>query len=138
VPDQAQAGVVGLHHHVEQDAAVAPRLQPGPRLVGGVGRIELQRAIEQHHTAQGEHGGAVDFLVVVDDQDRPGVDLGQPCRRGDVAVVGELEQVVLMHHGRLPRPLAMPAAARWPAARGKDGAGPDGIPRCAVPWKAVP
>lgn len=92
--DQLQAGLLGLHDHVQQDhrdlGFVIQELQC---LVCRVGMQELQRAAEYLGLGQGQAGRLVDIAVIVDDQDAP----AGMCRVGGLARVFLIEgkQIVI-------------------------------------------
>ena len=70
--DEAQAGVLALHHHIQQDhrdvALGAERLQ---RLTPGHCMQQRKRAAENPDTGKGEAAGLVDIAIVIDDEDSP-------------------------------------------------------------------
>ena len=96
--DGAQAGVVALHHHVEQDDGdVLVLAQEGQRLGTRVGVQELQRPVEDLRIGEREARRLVDVGVVVDDQNAPRIALrrwpvfggvGVLCDENDVVVIG--------------------------------------------------
>jgi hypothetical protein len=72
VADQLQAGLVGLHHRVQQrHRDVRVLAQVLPRLLDGVGVQQAQGPPEDGQVVQHETGGAVDLVVVVHHEDHP-------------------------------------------------------------------
>jgi hypothetical protein len=72
VPDEKEAGVVGLHHHVEQDQGDVrmPREQCTCPF-GGPRAQELEAPIGERHAPERELRDVVDLLLVVDDRNLP-------------------------------------------------------------------
>lgn len=95
VTHQVQAGV-GLHRdHVEQDNCnFYFVLEHFPRLGERVGMHELQRPMFHLKVAQGERGGRVHVLIVVDDHHAP--DLGFDACCGRRGMLFQVYQVVLV------------------------------------------
>ncbi|WP_395457692.1 hypothetical protein ACHMW5_20020 (plasmid) [Azospirillum melinis] len=93
VADQLQPGIVGLHHHVQQDGGDARMLgQQRPRLPCGVGGQEADRPLLEHHLAQHDAGDGVDLVVVIDNQDRPGW-IAPPAVGGPLRFGGEFQNI---------------------------------------------
>jgi hypothetical protein len=70
---QLQAGVVGFHHHVEQDERdIVVLLQHALGFGAAVRRQEREIAIAKAQPAQDHHGDTMDRRLVVDDQQLPG------------------------------------------------------------------
>jgi hypothetical protein len=71
--DQLQAGVLGLHHHIQQHQG---QVAMGQQRLAGLGRVEgvheLDGPPEDAHPVQGEGGGLVDIGIVVHHQHPPG------------------------------------------------------------------
>jgi hypothetical protein len=69
---QQQAGIVGFHHHVEQDQGdvgrIAQDFECFPAAIGG---IQFQLAALEADIAQGQAGNRMHVLVVVDNQHAP-------------------------------------------------------------------
>ena len=86
---QHQAGVLGLHHHVEQHqrdvGGVAQRLEP---LGGAVSRKQFELAALEADVAQRQPGDRVDVGVVVDHQypPRPLRSSGAPFAEADAVI----------------------------------------------------
>jgi hypothetical protein len=71
--DQLEAGIVGLHHDVEQDGGdVRNRAHELAALRGRIGRKDLDALAMQAVVVEGEAGALVDGRIVIDDGDLPG------------------------------------------------------------------
>jgi hypothetical protein len=69
-----QAGVVLLHHHVEQDDGdFGFVLEQFARLASRIRVHEFERAVLHVEIAQRKGGGRVDVFVVVDNHDPPDI-----------------------------------------------------------------
>ena len=90
--DEAEAGVVGLHHDIEEnDCHVRGAGEHGLRLTCGV-RVEEGHLLPPDPLATKRYAsGGVDLCVVVDDEDLP----GRQALRCRLWLVEELENVVV-------------------------------------------
>ena len=94
VAHHLQAGMVRLHHHVQQDhGQVLVPLHQRDRFVARVGVDQLERTPFDVDVAQGDLRGPVHVGIVVDDEHFPGAAPGAERRR-IVVVVEQLDQVV--------------------------------------------
>ena len=97
-PDQLEAGVLGLHHDVEQDHRdVAVGLEDHAGRGRGADRQDRQRVAVDAQPAEREAGDVVDLRLVVDDQQLPHARAGRLGRLD--LVVGE-DQEIVVGHGR--------------------------------------
>ncbi len=99
--DHLQAGILGFHHHVEQDdGEIAILFQQRPGFFGGLCMGQFERAPENVDVLQGEFSRQMHFAVVIDNQDAPRRLLWARCP--DLAIFDENHQVVVVIHRLLP------------------------------------
>ena len=94
VIDELEAGIVGLHHHVEQhDGDVAPLGQQRPGLLARMGREDVEPTPVEAVAGERVAGALVDGRIVVDHGDRPGAGAARRLR----GLVGNQFEPVVVH-----------------------------------------